>query len=198
MFILVAIQPDFVKAQQQEVSIQTVVLNESKLRINGTSNVTDFECKYANSFELDTLSHQLEISKDSILVSGDNLPLTIDSFDCGKRAINRDFKSTLKSKEYPNIDISLLEVFSENDIPTSASIAISLGGTTQKYLVSLTEEVMDDKVVSISGTQKLKLSDFNLEPPRALFGLIKVRDELVVTFELLVKAGKTELRTALN
>ncbi len=198
MFILVAIQPDFLKAQQHEVSIQTIILNESKLRINGTSNVTDFECKYANNFEVDTLSHQLEITNDSVLVSGDSLPLTIDSFDCGKRAINKDFRNTLKSKEYPNIDITLLEVYSENGQPKSASIAISLGGATQQYVVSLVEETNDGKVVAISGTQKLKLSDFNLEPPRALFGLIKVRDELVVSFELLVKPGKTVLNTTIN
>ena len=191
-FLIAVIQPGQVKAQQQEVSIQTVVLNESKLRINGTSNVTDFECKYNNDFEVDTLSHHLEITEDSVLVSGDDLPLIIDSFDCGKRAINKDFKSTLKSKEYPNIDIKLLEVYSENGRPKRASVAISLGGATQQYLVSLTEEIMGNEVVAISGTQKLKLSDFNLEPPRALFGLIKVRDELDVSFELLVKPGKTQ------
>ena len=187
LFLVPIMRPDQVLAQQH-TSVQTIVLNQSKLRIYGTSNVTDFECLYDNDFEQDTLSHQLNIMGSGVLVQGDSLPLVVDSFDCGKRAINKDFKNTLKYKEFPDIDIELLEVFSTNTIPDRASVAITLAGVTRQYEVELKEEPSANGVIIISGTQRLFMTDFNLNPPRALFGLIKVSDELMISFELNVKS----------
>lgn len=50
-------------------------MNESKLSILGTSNVTDFECLYDNDFRIDTLSHYLTLDQETINVSGDTLKL---------------------------------------------------------------------------------------------------------------------------
>jgi len=188
LFLMPILLPVKVLAQES-ASIHSIVLNQSKLRIYGTSNVTDFECKYENDFEQDTLTHQLDINTQGILVRGDQLPLVVDSFDCGKRAINKDFKNTLKYKEYPDINIELIEVFSTNTIPDRASVAITLAGVTRQYDVKLVEEPTSDGTFRITGTQELYMTDFNLNPPRAMFGLIKVSDELLISFELVVKSA---------
>lgn len=188
LFLVPILLPEQVLAQQS-TSVYSIVLNESKLRIYGTSNVTDFECKYESDFEQDTLSHQLDIKAEGILVRGDRLPLVVDSFDCGKRAINKDFKNTLKYKEYPDINIELIEVFASNSIPDRASVAITLAGVTRQYDVRLVEEFTSDGTFKITGTQELLMTDFDLNPPRAMFGLIKVSDELLISFELIIKSG---------
>ena len=171
---------------QERSSVQSVILNESKLRINGTSNVNDFECVYEEELESDTLFHQVELAEAFANIQGDRLELVVESFDCGKRGINRDFRNTLKSKQYPNIHIEVLQVTAQNGIPEWATIAIELAGVTNTYEVDLKDVSVDDSLIQVLGEQNLRMSDFGLKPPTALFGLIKVRDRLKISFTLQV------------
>lgn len=171
---------------QERSTVQSVILNESKLRINGTSNVNDFECVYEEELESDTLSHQVEVTEAFANIQGDRLELVVESFDCGKRGINRDFRNTLKSKEHPNIHIEVLQVSAINGIPDKASVSIELAGITNIYDVQLKDVSLEDGSIRVFGEQNLKMSDFGLKPPTALFGLIKVRDRLKISFTLQV------------
>ncbi|MEP0006452.1 MAG: YceI family protein [Balneola sp.] len=162
-------------------------MNESKLSILGTSNVTDFECLYDNDFRIDTLSHYLTFDQGIIKVSGDTLKLKIENFDCGKRGINKDFRSSLKSNEYPSIDISLISFKQSDTLLKAVNVIISLAGSEKQFELEFKSSYLENGLIKIEGEQKLTMSDFNITPPRALLGLIKVRDELTIKFELLLK-----------
>ena len=185
ILLILFLFPISIMAQEQS-SVQSVILNESKLRINGTSNVNDFECVYEEELESDTLFHEVELAKAFANIQGDRLELVVESFDCGKRGINRDFRNTLKSKQYPNIHIEVLQVTAKNDIPDKATVAIELAGVTNTYEVDLKNVSIDNDLIQVLGEQNLRMSDFGLKPPTALFGLIKVRDRLKISFTLQV------------
>ena len=55
------------------------------------------------------------------------------------------------------------------------------------------DETPDSEVMEIKGEQEIFLSDFNLDTPRALFGLVTVEDRFVVDFELNIKQKKGSL-----
>lgn len=185
ILLILFLFPISIMAQEQS-SVQSVILNESKLRINGTSNVNDFECVYEEELESDTLFHEVELAEAFANIQGDRLELVVESFDCGKRGINRDFRNTLKSKQYPNIHIEVLQVTAKNDIPDKATVAIELAGVTNTYEVDLKNVSIDNDLIQVLGEQNLRMSDFGLKPPTALFGLIKVRDRLKISFTLQV------------
>lgn len=167
--------------------VKSIILESSKLRINGTSNVNDFECIYEDEIETDTLTHSIQIQDTSIAVQGDDISLRVNSFNCGKRGINRDFRKTMKSDVYPNIDIELLSIVSPYGIPTLANVATTLGGVTKEYTIELYDYQIENGVAIVSGTNRINMSDFGINPPTALFGLVKVRDEIEIEFSLTVK-----------
>lgn len=121
------------------------------------------------------------------MVSGDTLRLGIKNFDCGRRGINRDFRNTLKSDDYPSIDVSILSFAPSDSLLEEVNVLISLAGAEKKYILEFTSSYSSDGIVKIEGKQKLAMSDFNINPPKALFGLIKVRDELTIDFALYLK-----------
>lgn len=172
---------------QESFKVQSLILNESNLRINGTSNVNDFECVFNGDFEESSLTHKVYLGKDNLSVSGDSLALQIDSFDCGKRAINRDFRNTLKSSEFPNIVIHLSSI-KRNSTTDSALVSINLAGVSKEYALPLSNVKTENGNVVYNGFQSLKMTDFNIDPPTALLGLVKVRDELMIHFELVMKS----------
>ncbi len=189
VFLLISLLITRPGAAQDPGQVRALILEGSKLSINGTSNVTDFTCLYKNEIEPDTLSYTVQtMVKDSlVVVKGDKLELETDGFDCGKKGINRDFRKTLKSEQYPLIEVELLKLFMDDHHPFKAEVLIRLAGSTQPYQVLLREVHRDDSIRSVSGYQDLRMTDFGLDPPSALFGLIKVRDELRIHFTLKVE-----------
>ncbi|WP_421774292.1 hypothetical protein [Gracilimonas sp.] len=164
--------------------------NESKLSINGKSNVNDFKCESEHEFQQDSLDFSYHFEADTINVNGVSLFLEISRFDCGKKAINRDFRNTLKYKNHPFIKITLNELIlktKDNPIPTTANVIITIAGVERNYDVPLHAFLSTEDGVLVGGNKILYMSDFGLTPPSPLFGLVQVRDELDIVFELVVR-----------
>lgn len=164
--------------------------NESKLSINGKSNVNDFRCQSEHELRQDPMNFTYHFQGDTINVDGVSLSLEISRFDCGKKAINRDFRSTLKYEEYPFIEIVLNELVLEDEediIPSMAKITIRIAGEERKYEVPLTAFESRENEVLVGGKKMLRMTDFGLTPPSPMFGLIQVRDELEVEFDLVIQ-----------
>jgi hypothetical protein len=64
---------------------------------------------------------------------------------------------------------------------------LKLGGATKTIAIPATGKV-DGGVLHVTGAYALKMSDFNLTPPSLMFGRIKVRDDLTVKFDVLLKS----------
>ncbi|MCP9290246.1 YceI family protein [Gracilimonas sediminicola] len=164
--------------------------NESKLSINGKSNVNDFRCESEHELQQDSLDFDYHFSADTITVDGVSLFLEISEFDCGKKAINRDFRSTLKYKEHPFIQITLNELILENEenpVPKAANVTITIAGVERNYEVPLNAFSSSEEGVLVGGNKTLYMTDFGLTPPSPLFGLVQVSDELDIVFDLIVR-----------
>ena len=164
--------------------------NESKLSINGKSNVNDFRCQSEHELQQDPMNFSYHFQGDTINVDGVSLSLEVSRFDCGKKAINRDFRSTLKYKEHPFIEIILNELVLEDEqdvIPKTAKVTIRIAGESRKYEVPLTAFESRENAVLVGGKKMLRMTDFGLTPPSPMFGLIQVSDELEVEFDLVIQ-----------
>ncbi|MFD2533313.1 hypothetical protein [Gracilimonas halophila] len=178
--------PVLTQAQDGKVRLS----DESKLSIKGKSNVNEFRCQAEHDLQQDSLNYFYQVSGDTVTVNGVLLALEIDQFDCGKRAINRDFRSTLKYKEYPFIEIILNELVLADPsdiIPEEALVTIRIAGVEQKYTVPLHSFSSSEEHFTVGGNKVLYMTDFGLTPPSPMFGLIKVDDELDIQFDLVIR-----------
>lgn len=62
-----------------------------------------------------------------------------------------------------------------------------MAGSEKQFELEFKSSYLENGIIKIEGEQELTMSDFNINPPRVLLGLIKVRDELTIKFELLLK-----------
>ncbi|MCH2449020.1 MAG: hypothetical protein MK198_02620 [Gracilimonas sp.] len=164
--------------------------DESKLSIKGKSNVNEFSCQSEHELQQDSLDFTYSIQEDTVTVHGVSLSLEIDQFDCGKRAINRDFRSTLKYQEHPFIEIILNELVladSSEIVPQQALVTIKIAGVEQQYSVPLHSFSRSEEQFIAGGNKILYMTDFGLTPPSPMFGLIKVDDELDIQFDLVIR-----------
>lgn len=170
---------------------------ESRLWIEGRSNINEFECE-ANRYSGEALLYDEGDETDFVQDVQERLSISVeirvDGFECGRNRMNRDLQNALKSDDYPEITFlfdsaELIQMPKHPDDPFEVEVKGSLtiaGETRDIHFVTFANYLEADLVRAVGNTT-IKMSDFNIEPPTALMGLIKADDELTVKFNLIAK-----------
>ncbi|KAB5487533.1 MULTISPECIES: YceI family protein [Flagellimonas] len=175
----------FFSAPERETRVW--VAPESEVVIKGTTNVNAFTCRY-NVQELEVpvqLTYNEKV--EQIQFKNAKLKLANDCFDCGGKAINKDFRELLKTERHPQVELRLLHVDPlESDAQKiGVGMEITIAGVARKYQTTLNCVQAGD--ICVNGSLDLLLSDFGLEPPRKVLGMIKVDNKIKVQFSLKLK-----------
>lgn len=173
---------------------KTIFINpKSELKIIGSTNVNTFKC----IFNVENLDKPLEIvyeeDNNVIRFQRSTLVLKNSFFDCGGYGINRDFHELLRTKEHPQILLTLKEIeketYSENKL--KALVEIQIAGVSRSYLVVVQADQKDS--LHISGGLKLNITDFDLEAPTKMMGLVVVSENIEIVFNLFLENFKDTL-----
>ena len=165
-----------------------IIVAGTKLAILGSTNVNKFTCRF-DYYNNDTLRYLRNHRTGKLNFSNNQMIIPVRSFDCGAKQISADFRKTLKSESYPELTIafrSLENPFKHNDCFIDGVIDITLAGVTTTYTVGYLVR-LDKNTIFLNGIHPVNFSDFGLEAPTKLQGLIKVDDVLNVEFNLVLK-----------
>ena len=183
---------------QQKASLIMVLSSSSHLEVQGNANVTDFTCAFQQQHVIDTLDVRVDIVGDIIYCSDAVINFLVDGFDCGQAAMNKDFRKTLGSDAFPYITLSIDKIYfdgsgaGDNYVEAAAELTIKLAGKSNTYTVPFDNITFSDRLISFRGQQDVTFTSFGLVPPTALFGLVKVEDDLDIRFDFdieLIKKG---------
>lgn len=159
------------------------------LVIHGNTNISKFFLTYQETV-LDSTQEVFYNLDEQPLNSLLNFNIPIQYIKGKNRAMLTDFHELFKAKDYPNIIvginrnqlIDLNKKLSAGDMEFEITIAGVSRMVESQYLV---EDSCNDKI-SLNGCAKLKLSDFNIQPPVKFFGIIKVKNEVFINFRILL------------
>lgn len=161
------------------------ILPDSQLTITGDTNISKFSC----SFNSELLPQNLEVtySTNSSQIDLKNAVLVLNNngFNCGNRQINNDFHSLLKTEEHPEIKLEIKRIILEDPSKAKADVIISIAGKQNRYTIPV--RVVSQPATCFEGSLELDIKDFSLEPPKKMFGIIKVKDDIVINFNLSVE-----------
>ncbi|HZB15110.1 MAG TPA: YceI family protein [Chryseolinea sp.] len=166
-----------------------IIDSKSRLTIYGSTNINNFVCKIDCYTGSDTLQFVKNYNACEIQFYRNRMTIPIRSFDCGSKQISKDFWGTLKSETYPQLQInfrSLENLPVNNNDWVNGIVDITLAGVTAQYTIRYYVS-RDKNVIFLKGTQPVNFSDFKLEAPEKLKGLIKVNESLKVEFNLVLK-----------
>lgn len=183
-FIGILTSFSFFKGEKSIENKHIYILPKSELKIKGKSNINKFTCDF-NFFKLENplvISYQEKENKRYF--NSATLPIKNIFFDCGGRQINKDFHKLLNTKEFPQILIQLKEIeYLQESI--KACIEMEIAGVSKTYTLHVTQT--KENIHNILGVLELDISDFNLESPTKLLGIIVVSDIIEIDFNLSFK-----------
>ena len=172
---------------------QYVVSDQSELWIEGTSTVNSFECE-AEKLEFDyDVPHVIEGS--GFTVPGVSLLVPVRQLDCQNRRMNRDLQNALQADDHPDIR---LDVFRVELVPEARADVeeaghpmvrihgvMTLAGSSRDVVIDLDGWLDEELRLHGVGTLDVKMTDFGVDPPTALFGLVKAHDDITIRFHLM-------------
>ena len=158
------------------------ILQNSELSITGDTNINKFECDF-NTFYLEQC-RDIVFHKNGNTINFKNAVLSLknEGFDCGNKPINKDFNSLVQTKEYPKINLELTEITLYKVDKGNACVKIIIAGKDKVYLVPI--EIIAGPANRFIGKLKLDIRDFGLQPPKKLMGLIVIKEEIEINFDL--------------
>jgi hypothetical protein len=193
---------------------QLVASPASKLVLEGSSNVTDWRCSgvtidanMAVAASLERINAVIDRVEDgnigvwmaaadsgSFPVPEFAMRIPVDALRCGNRQMERDLGHALHADEHPSIEFRFtgLRGTVSHDIDThhyTATIGgvLSLAGTSRPISVSVVAQRVSRNRFRLRAELPLRMTDFRITPPTALFGMVKARDELKVRFDLVLE-----------
>jgi len=169
-----------------------IVLPDSKLAIDGNTNINSFTCSIARYAGTDTLVlHEGGKNVRPVFVKG-SVALDASTFDCGMAIMTSDFRKTVKSEVYPAIIIDFISFektpsYKQGEETFKGILKISLAGVTRLFEVDCSIDTRSNGLIHLQGGRAFTFGDFGLTPPTRMMGTIKVKEELKVTFHLVLK-----------
>lgn len=172
---------------------QTVITPdaESKLWIEGRSNINRFSCM-AEEYEGEAIIGSQTIrefagqSDEQIRLE---LKIPVRSFECGRSRMNRDLYDALKSDEFFYItfdfkDARTLPGSNTDSYKLEIEGVLTIAGTSRDIKFEAEGFLLDNNQMRAIGQKTIRMSDYNVEPPTGLLGLVRAENELTVHFDL--------------
>lgn len=174
----------------------------SRVSIQGSTNVNEFSCFSQQTYDRHSASLLINELKNNITFHHLILNIKTQSLECGNQVMNRNLFQTLGGEEYPFIIVELVQASTRDGqilnfsqwIQMKGKMYISLAGIRRLQQIDFVAKQNNDGLYHFIGEHNISLSHYNLDPPTALFGLVKVNDTIKVKFDLLVTANEGMLQ----
>lgn len=157
--------------------------DDSKMVIKGTSSLHDWES------DVTTLKGEGVVKIQNQQPDFQNLTLTIpvESIKSGKSAMDKNTYEALQEEKHPNIKFTLNDIKSISQGEVKASGQLSIAGKSKAVVLTADYDMLNQEQISLKGSYTLKMTDFGIDPPTAVFGTIKTGDEITVDYNLQLK-----------
>jgi len=173
------------RPNNKEVVNAWVIEKNSTLAIDGSSNINKFTCDIKEYLKIDTLKSFNDAQRRKFVFVNSRLSIDIKRFDCHHKFITADFRKMLKSDTYPDLKIHFvsLDEFHEAGI-VKGLVDIELAGRRRRMEIDYKCLHIGGSQLRLQGDKRFKFSDFQLEPPKKIGGLIRINEEIDIHFNL--------------
>lgn len=156
----------------------------SQFWIDGTSTLGAFACEADEVGGYGRLRERRSAALDAEVV------IPVRSLDCGVPQMNSDLYEALQGQRHPAIRFVLgaakaADPGAEGWTPFRVSGTLRLAGTARRVTLDAEGRTLVDGRVRIRGRHPLRMTDFGIEPPTGLLGLVRAHDAIAVRFDLL-------------
>lgn len=161
----------------------------SKVAIAGTSTLHNWDMASEKA------NCDISFNFDGVNITGlSSLTFTVDaeSLKSDHKGMDKNAYKALNTEKFPQISFisNYANIHSNgaNSYVVSAKGKLTISGVSKEvWLAGVTTINPSDLSVQTAGSLKIKMSEYNVEPPSFMFGAMKTGDEITVKFNVNLK-----------
>lgn len=153
--------------------------SQTKLSVTGTSTLHDWECV------ADTQEGAITavIESDAVTQITDfNFSIKAKSLKSGKSGMDKKTWEALKADDHATITYKGSSVKIANGEATFTG-KMTMAGVT-KTITTTVKVTYENGKIKLSGSKAFKLTDFGIDPPKALMGTIKTGNDVAIHYNI--------------
>lgn len=163
-----------------------LINKESSLTVLGTSSLHDWHI---------TAEQQSGKIIFKNLETGDvdkcTVDIAVESLKSGKSSMDKNTYKALNSSSYKTISFQLIEVKEtlskgNGKFTVKADGDLTISGVKKRIPLEFTLNIVGNKI-TLTGEKKIKMTDFKIDPPKALLGTITTGDDITIKFSTIFK-----------
>jgi polyisoprenoid-binding protein YceI len=158
----------------------------AKITVKGTSNIHDWVLNSDGGF------FNITFSDNMSGISGLVFKLPVETLKSESKAMDKNTYKALNASRYTTISFDAADItakqLSANTFILTSRGKLTISGVTKTVLLSAKAVVNNnDNSITYYGAYTLKMTDYNVEPPTAMFGAIKTGDSITINYSVRVK-----------
>ena len=165
-----------------------IILPQSKIVLHGLSNVNSFVCEVCCMEEITVMDLSFTGNAAKLLFNDNAYQIPIKNFICENNRMTRDLQNALNMADYPSMSLELKALSSLKDTTQAprAKLKITLAGKSNTYDLTYESTNLSENFYRVVLTRDFNMSDFGIEPPTAMLGLIKVKEKIEIELDLYI------------
>lgn len=160
----------------------------SLIRVSGTSTLHDWHV------DGEQQSGKLKVTREAnITINELTFNVKAESLKSGKSSMDKNTYKALKTDKYKDITFKYISRNStikkgDNTYIITANGSLTVSGVAKNIILEL-ELTVDGDLLKINGKKDILMTDFGIDPPKALLGTIKTGNEITITYESVFKTN---------
>jgi polyisoprenoid-binding protein YceI len=167
-----------------------IIQPESRVWVAGKSTVRDFTCT-ATAVEgsIQTSPNATVLSLEGLeTVTAVELRIPVAQLACGNGTMDGHMKKALKASAHEAI-VFRMEGYSTTAVDADTTTlelrgVLAIAGAEQPVVLTAAATYESDGTLRIQGSQAVTMSEWGVKPPSLMLGTMKVRDNVVVHFDI--------------
>lgn len=160
---------------------------DTNVWVTGTSTIHDWECKVMSQ----NGSMTAQVGEQLGAISAAGLSVKVDDIDCDSRkmnkkvgeALNDDNETPIISFEMESAELSDVTV---DSLTASVTGQLTLAGVTKSVEFPLVGS-RTGETMTFTGSVPVRMTEYGVDPPTAMFGTLKTGDDVVVHFNVVTQ-----------
>ncbi|MGM0745908.1 YceI family protein [Rhodohalobacter sp.] len=176
------------------VLAQDVTLNiqgQPQMHIDGEANVRSWDAaveQVEGTLVMAEVEEMMPENLSADLFKEMTLTIPVESIQSGSGGLTKNIHKYLNADDHPNITFTLNEVneisVEDESAIITASGVVNANGVDSDVTLQVTASMNADGSINFQGEQELLMTSFDIDPPTAIFGTVRARDEMIISYNV--------------
>jgi polyisoprenoid-binding protein YceI len=182
LFLLLVLMANLLPVQSLNLK---VVPQKGVISVKGTSTLHDWEMKLN---DLQSTCAINPMADGGYEIAETRLSFKAENLKSGNSGLDDKAYEALKTEKHPTITFAQTEKITiqpgQQKFKTKVRGTLTVGGSAKPVELEVDGEQLQDGSFRVTGKKLVKMTDFGIEPPRAMFGTIRSGDAVTIEFDV--------------